>query len=217
MGNGGHGNGGQGDGGFGDGAARMTAPPDQRQEKRQPRGRRQPRKVSPDYLERAALHYLERYASSSANLRRLLTRKVDLSAKAHGTDPEEGRRWVEALVERFRSSGLLDDKAYAEMKASGLQRRGGSTRTIRMKLGAKGVDADLIDAALGGLEGAETGRADLAAAVAYARRRRLGPFRAEADRAGRRDKDLAALARAGFDYDTARQVVDAVSREDLEG
>src|SRR3546814_7265925 len=39
---------------------------------------------------------------------------------------------------------------------------------------------------------------ELAAAIAYARRRRLGPFRTPDARADRRDKDLAALARAGF-------------------
>lgn len=196
----------------------MTAPPDgSAGQGRAKRGGKQPRKVSPDYLERAALHYLERYASSSANLRRVLLRKVDLSARAHGTDPEEGRRWVDALIGRYRDSGLLDDKGYAEMKAAGLQRRGGSTRSIRMKLSAKGVDADLIDGAVAGLEGAEEGEADLAAAVAYARRRRLGPFRPGNDRAARRDKDLAALARAGFDFETAKRVVDAADEDEAGG
>ncbi|MEK9755042.1 MAG: hypothetical protein VW338_17755, partial [Rhodospirillaceae bacterium] len=44
----------------------------------------------------------------------------------------------------------------------------------------------------------------------------LGPFRAGAERPARRDKDLAALARAGFGYDVARRVVDAASPEALE-
>lgn len=185
-----------------------------------PAKRKQPRKVSAEYLERSALHYLERYASSSANLRRVLLRKVQASAKAHGTDAEEGARWVDDLLARYRRSGLLDDKAYAEMKAGGLQRRGGSTRSIRQKLAAKGVDPDLVEQAVGSLEGAESGEADLAAAVAYARRRRIGPFRVERpgregeDPRARRDKDLSAMARAGFDLDTARRVLEA---EDPEG
>lgn len=171
--------------------------------------RRGPRRVSPDYLERAALHYLERFASSAANLRRVLLRKVDMSARAHGTDPEEGRRWVEDLIARYRRSGLLDDAAYAEARAASLHRRGGSTRMIRQKLAAKGLEDGLIVRALDGLDGAESGNADLAAALAYARRRRLGPYRDPAARAERRDRDLAALARAGFDLDTARRVVDS--------
>ncbi|WP_119679746.1 regulatory protein RecX [Indioceanicola profundi] len=181
-------------------------------------GPKPPKRVSLEYLERAALHYLERYASSSANLRRVLMRKVHRSAQFHGTDPEEGARWVEDLVQRYTGSGLLNDTAYAEMKASGLQRRGGSTRMIRQKLAAKGVGAAEIDQAMGGLEGAEEGRAELEAAIAYARRRRLGPFRdavrrdrlAESgEERARFDKDLAAMARAGFDLGTARQVLEA--------
>lgn len=176
--------------------------------------RKPPRRVSAEYLERSALHYLERFASSTANLRRVLTRKVQLSARAHGTDPAEGAAWVDALLERFARSGLLNDKAYAEMKAVGLQRRGGSSRTIKQKLAAKGLDSGLIDEAMGELEGAGEGQADLAAAIAYARRRRIGPYRIDRGRSdedlrARRDKELASMARAGFDLDTARRVLDA--------
>ena len=45
--------------------------------------------------------------------------------------------------------------------------------------------------------------------MALARRRRLGPFRAEAERADRRHRDLAAMARAGFALAVARKVIDA--------
>jgi regulatory protein len=49
----------------------------------------------------------------------------------------------------------------------------------------------------------------LAAALALARRRRLGPWRPPAARAARRDKDLAILARAGFPRGLATRIVDA--------
>jgi regulatory protein len=52
--------------------------------------------------------------------------------------------------------------------------------------------------------------------VTLARRRRLGPYRPEADREARREKDLAALARAGFGYDIARTVIEASDIEALE-
>jgi regulatory protein len=44
---------------------------------------------------------------------------------------------------------------------------------------------------------------ELEAARAYVRRRRLGPFRPEAERQPNRQRDLAALARTGFDHETA--------------
>ncbi|NYZ16031.1 RecX family transcriptional regulator [Azospirillum sp. RWY-5-1] len=179
----------------------MTAP--------SPANRRPPRRVTPDYLERAALHYLERFASSSENLRRVLMRKVDRSVQAHGTDREQAAGWVEALVERYRGAGLLNDDSYARMRAESLHRRGASTRAIREKLAAKGVDRDTADAALGGLREDVEGDLDLAAAMALAKRRRLGSFRSAETRAAHREKDLAALGRAGFAYEIARRVVDA--------
>lgn len=176
--------------------------------------RKKPKKVSPAYLERAALHYLERYASSSANLRRILMRRVLKSAEAHGTDPEEGARMIDALIARYQETGLLDDAGYSRMRAESLHRRGASARMTRMKLAAKGVAADDIDAALDSL-GETVKEPDLAAAVNYARRRRIGPWR-KADRAENRERDLAALGRQGFGYETARTVVDAEDRDDLE-
>lgn len=178
------------------------------------RARRGPRKVSAQYLERAALHYLERFASSSANLRRVLMRKVERSAQAHGTDPAEGARLVDALVARYLRAGLLDDQAYAAQKAASLQRRGTSRYAIRGRLALKGVDAELIDTTLERLA-EESGEGDLAAACALVRRRRLGPYRPPAAREANHRKDLATLARAGFGLDVARRVLAAADPEAL--
>ena len=54
-------------------------------EKREVKRRRLPRKATPKRLQRVALHYLERYSSSSENLRRVLMRRVERSALVHGT------------------------------------------------------------------------------------------------------------------------------------
>lgn len=183
--------------------------------------RREPRKVTPQYLENAALHYLERFATSAANLRRVLMRKVVLSARAHGTDPDEGAAWVDALVARYHESGLLDDGAYAAMKARSINRQGGSTRAIRAKLAVKGVAAETVDAAVETLR-EDVGDPDLAAAVALARRRGFGPFRRPSLSAGRltpeerRTRELAAMARAGFSFGLAARVVDAATPDELE-
>ncbi|QQP88639.1 RecX family transcriptional regulator [Skermanella sp. TT6] len=177
-----------------------------------PPGRRQQKPVTAQYLENAALYYLQRFASSSANLRRVLMGKVERSARAHGTDRAEGAALVEALIERYQRSGLLDDKAYAEAKAASLHRRGTSTRAIREKLSLKGVGGDEIAAALESVDEETPGDTELAAAVALARRRRLGPFR-RTGREEHREKDMAALGRAGFGYQIARKVVDAEDPE----
>ena len=176
--------------------------------RRKPPRRRLPRQATASHLENAALHYLERFSSSSANLRRVLLRKVARSARAHGTDPAEGAGLVEAIIARYLQSGLLDDAAYAAQKAASLRRRGTSLYGIRGKLAMKGVDAEIIGTTLERLD-EEGGSGDLAAACALARRRRLGPYRPQGARAEHRRRDLATIARAGFSLDIARRVLAA--------
>jgi len=77
-----------------------------------------------------------------------------------------------------------------------------------MKLMAKGLSADDIDAALASLQ-SEHADPELTAAVKLARRRRLGPYADPDKRAERQEKDLATLARADFSYDLARRVIEA--------
>lgn len=174
-----------------------------------------PKPVTKERLGNIALFYLERYASSAANLRRVLMRRVDRSARLHGTDREQGAGWVDALIERYVRSGLVNDKVYAEAVTSSLRRRGASTRMVKQKLAMKGVDADTVDDALEATGGADDAT-DLKAAFAYAKRRRLGPFGPAAARQDRRQRDMAALGRAGFSYSTARKVVESKDEDGVD-
>ncbi|GIL39152.1 regulatory protein RecX [Roseiterribacter gracilis] len=161
-----------------------------------------PKKITQAYLEAAALHYLERFASSAANLRRVLQRKVQRSAAHWGDDAGQFAPLIDRLLERYQASGLIDDKRYAEAKVASERRRGRSTRAIAQRLAMKGVANEITKKALDEHEGD-----DVTAARAFAKRRRLGPYRT-AKRSELRDKDLAALGRAGFAYEIARSVVD---------
>ena len=177
--------------------------------------RRGPKKATADYLEKSALYYLDRYAASSAHLKRLLLAKVSRSARFHGTDAQAGAAAVEQLIARLIRVGLLDDAAYAAARARSLHRRGASARATRGKLAQKGLAPELIDRAMADLDG-ESPEPELNAALAFARRRRLGPYRPAGERTERRERDLAALGRQGFDLDLARRVIDAPDLADLE-
>jgi regulatory protein len=101
----------------------------------------------------------------------------------------------------------LNDEAFAETRVRSLSRRGGSRRQIAAKLAAAGVAQTTARQALTALE-EEVPDAELAAAIAYAKRRRLGAFRARPDETPeRRRKDLMAMARAGFALDLARRAL----------
>ena len=165
-------------------------------------------------LRKAALRYIDRYATSEENLRRVLGRKVARSVRDHGTDAAQTAGWIARIVADLAKRGLIDDEAYAAGRARALRARGASARAIRAALRQKGVDRQVAEQALAPFDSPDD---DRTAACRYAQRRRLGPYRAAAERAGRRDRDLAALARAGFDLELAFQVIDAASVEALEG
>jgi regulatory protein len=149
-------------------------------------------------LRQFALTYVSRYATSRHKLAEYLRRKI----RERGWEEEEAPP-VEALVEELAENRFVDDRAYAEMKAGGLSRRGYGPRRVRQALDAAGIaEGDAADA----LRGAEAD--STAAALAYAKRRRLGPFSAHFDDPDHRRKALAAMLRAGHAYLTVRRILD---------
>lgn len=175
-------------------------------------------KIEVGLLERWALAYLGRYASTAENLRRVLQRRV---RRRFGEDAEAMRLaapLIDQIVERYCHSGLIDDAAYAARRAESLHQRGESLAKIRARLVTKGVAGSVAADALAALR-ANAADPDLVAACAFARRRRLGPYRS-------RDvpdptRELAAFARAGFSRRIAEIVLackdaeaaDALARE----
>jgi regulatory protein len=179
------------------------------------RRRSLPRKVSVTSLENAALYYLGRFATSSENLRRVLMRRVDRAAKHHDTDRQACAKMIDQLIKKFLENGFLDDLAYARAQGASMNRRGKSTRAIQSWLRQRFVPADIVEATITALT-KELGEPDLAAAIAYARKRRLGPYRRVERTPDSLDQELAALARSGFSYGLARRIVDATDIEELE-
>lgn len=167
------------------------------------------REIGPELLERWALGYLGRYASSAENLRRVLMQRV----RRHSRDSApRASAQIDALVVRYQETGLLDDAAYAAGRVQSLQRRGESVKAMRARLAAKGVAASDIADALSELRSAAVDP-DLAAACAFARRRRLGPYRRAAPDHAR---ELGAFARAGFNRRVAEAVLACADIEAVE-
>ena len=152
-----------------------------------------------------ALSYVARFSTSAAKFERYLIRKL----RERGWE-EEGDPPVRSTVERYVELGYIDDEAYARMKSGSLLRRGYGARRIRQALGEAGIPEDLREQAAPGE------RAAREAALAYARRRRFGPFGAEPLQADRREKQIAAMVRAGHGFDAARALVDAGTEGEAE-
>ncbi len=174
-----------------------------------------PKKVSAGYLERAALHYLGRFSSTQDNLRRVLERKVRRRNEEHAPPTDEQVGWINDVVEKCVKYGYVDDEVYARQRADSLLRKGKPPRQIMQDLRFKGVDTDTAAAAVENLEGDEEAPdAIRQAAAAYIRRRRFGPFRRMLpDSTEKREKEIAAMMRAGFPYGIVVEMLDAGEEE----
>ena len=179
--------------------------------------KRLPKKVTPQALEHWALRHLDRYGSSSANLRRVLLRRVRRVEQDREESFPEAPTWIDDAVLALTSRGYLDDRKYADSQIARMRARGSSGKRIEYSLYEKGIPRAITREALDGAPGCAAGvDAELVAAIAYAKRRRLGPFRLDPEaRADRHDRDLAALGRSGFPYAIARRIVDATDPESL--
>lgn len=167
-----------------------------------------PPELTSAYLRDQARRHLVRFEPTVFQMRRVLMRRVDRCIEFHGGSRAEGRALVEGVLRDLEERGWLDDERVARGWVETLHRRGNSRRAMRAKLREKGLHQELVERCI-----AELGDdPDEAAALAYARRRRLGLFRTTG-RAERRERDLAAMARAGFSFGVCQRVIDA---EDLE-
>jgi len=152
-------------------------------------------------VEQMALAYVNRFDCTANKLKQHLTARVRKAGGAEGA-----AEWIAQLVERYQGSGVLDDTRFAKNLASQLTRRGKSSRAISQKLALRGVPSDVASELMTARKQDEPG-AELEAALAYVRKRRLGPFRLTEKRAEYRHKDLASLARQGFSFDVAKRAL----------
>jgi len=169
-----------------------------------------PEPLTRQKLEQLALSYINRFDCTASKLTRHLNERV----RKLGGD-ENAAAWIAELVERYQSSGVLNDVRFATNLASQLGSRGKSARAISQKLAQRGVSEQVATELASARREAEP-TAELEAARTYARKRRLGHHRDPAERDEYRQKDLAALARQGFSFDIARQALGAPPTSDDE-
>ena len=169
------------------------------------RSRRPKKPLDAQSLNDFALRYVARYATTQAKLERYLVRKL----RERGWDGE-GEPDPAALAEKFAERGWLDDEAYARMRSRDLMARGYGPRRVGEALREAGVDETIReDQQAGALESARS-------AVLLARKKRIGPFAVKEVDAALREKQLAAMLRAGHAFADARRVVDAQSEGELD-
>lgn len=173
----------------------VTGPPDPRRQP--PRTRRNPPPpLDAVKLDRLALRYVERFATTRGKLTDYLKRKVrERGWKGPDADPA-------GVAARMAALGYIDDRAWAEARAGSLARRGLGARRVAGALMAAGVDEADREAVA-----PDVAARAVDAALRFARRKRLGPWGAgELDRPAR-DKALGAMLRAGHPVELSRRIL----------
>jgi regulatory protein len=143
------------------------------------------------------LRYVERYATTRSKLATYLKRKL----RERGWN-DENPPTIDALIGKLADLRYVDDASYASQRTAGLTRRGYGARRVVASLKAAGIGQEDAFAA-------ETNAREQAweTALAFARRKRIGPFASTKVDRGAREKAFAALLRAGHDVAIARRIV----------
>ena len=163
---------------------------------------RRPRKPRPpldeEKLSELMLAYVAKFATSRAKLDAYLRRKI----RERGWDGT-GEPPVDALVAKAARVGFVDDAAFAIAKARSLTARGYGARRVHQALHAAGIDEADGEAAR------DHARDDAAeAALRFAKRRRFGPFAVTAPDPRDKERQLAAMLRAGHGFRLAKAILD---------
>lgn len=177
-------------------------------------GPRKPRPLDETALRDLAIAYAARFSTTGAKLESYLARKIRERGVAEDGDGRTIELGVGTLVERLIELGYVDDAAYARARSRDLTGRGYGKRRVEQALWAAGVDDELRQ------DHAPSQAQGRRAAILLAKKRRFGIFGTklaadlapEAQRAAK-EKQIAAMLRAGHDFADVRFILDA-SRED---
>lgn len=155
-------------------------------------------------LHEAALRHLSRFAATETGLLRVLDRRILRWQHATGAAGEvivPARAAAREVVQALMASGILNDANFAAARSRRLVRAGRSRVAVSAHLAAKGVDAETAGAVLPDAE------AEFLAAVAFVRRRRIGPFRAPDIDEVDGNREMGMVARAGFPRNVAERAL----------
>ncbi len=156
-------------------------------------------------LDRLALRYVERFATTRGKLSSYLARKIrERGWEGEPADPHE-------IAERFAELGYVNDRLYAESKAAAMTRRGLGARRVDQALRHAGVVGEDAEAVAPQIDARST-----ESALTFARRRRIGPFAAQAAERDVIAKQVAAMVRAGHAPALAWRIARMEPGEDAE-
>ena len=151
-------------------------------------------------LKKYAFSYLSKYNTSKKNLDRILhskVRRMNLEKK----DKFILHSSIASIITDLEINKLIDDKNFAQSKIHSLSLQGKSKISIISYLVQKGIEKNLIEETFKNLE-LKNPNWESESAKIFARKKRLG-----VKHSNNLKKDLAKMARAGFNYKIIKEIL----------
>ena len=152
-----------------------------------------------DKLLKYAIYYLSKYSSSKKNLEFILKKKI-----RRLSDEKQIRfhlyNEIQIIIEKLEKLNLINDQVFVESKIQSLQYQAKSQNYIKQYLLQKGIDKQLIEEQIS-LFYENNKNLEKENALKFAKKRNLINNNQDYQ------KKLSKLARAGFSYDIAKEVL----------
>ncbi len=152
-----------------------------------------------DKLFKYAIYYLSKYSSSKKNLEFILKKKI------RRLSDEKKIRYqlyneIQIIIQKLEKLNLINDQVFVESKIQSLQHQIKSKNFIRQYLLQKGIDKQLIEDQIS-LFYENNKNLEKENALKFAKKRNL----IDGDQDYK--KKLSKMARAGFSYDVAKEIL----------
>ena len=152
-----------------------------------------------DKLLKYAIYYLSKYSSSKKNLEFILKKKI-----RRLSDEKQIRlhlyNEIQIIIEKLEKLNLINDQVFVESKIQSLQYQAKSKNYIKQYLLQKGIDKQLIEEQIS-LFYENNKNLEKENALKFAKKRNL------LDKDQDYQKKLSKMARAGFSYDIAKEIL----------
>ena len=152
-----------------------------------------------------AYSYIEKYSPSKQQLKVYLMKKVLIKFKSTKSKKEISDL-IDKVLTNLEQNKFLNDELYSDSKSRSLLRRGYSLNKINQSLRMKGIDQKFIKQSIDKIKNKEI-EPDFVSALKLCKKRWIGAIRPNANRELFYKKDMGVLARAGFDYDLSKRVL----------
>lgn len=152
-----------------------------------------------DKLLKYAIYYLSKYSSSKKNLEFILKKKI------RRLSDEKKIRFhlyneIQIIIEKLEKLNIINDQVFVESKIQSLQYQAKSKNYIKQYLLQKGIDKQLIEEQIS-LFYENNKNLEKENALKFAKKRNL------LDNDQDYQKKLSKMARAGFSYDIAKEIL----------